>query len=91
MDRLVFIDLETCGLNPLTDPIIELAAVAVDSVSFRTLDSFNIKVQFDADACNPRFLGHKYDAQVWQVAALPEDTSAELLAAFLKRHATDHG
>jgi DNA polymerase-3 subunit epsilon len=42
---LVFLDLETTGLNPLTSDIIELAVMKVDSQSLAVLDWFATKVR----------------------------------------------
>ncbi len=92
MEKLVFLDLETGGLDPLRHPIVELAAIAVDAATFRELDSFNIKIQFDPKECTPRSLGNnKYDEEVWNMSALPDEMAAHLFAAFLERHATDQG
>lgn len=43
--RLVFFDLETGGLNPETDPIIQVAAIAVDA-NLETLEEVEMKLLF---------------------------------------------
>ena len=56
--RLVFVDIETAGLSHKA-PIIELAAVAVESGSYQELDSLDIKVAFSTSdpAVNLESLG----------------------------------
>lgn len=88
MDKLVFFDLETGGLDPDQHPIIEIAAIAVDAASFRELDTLLLEIQFNPQECNARSLGKKYCTPTWGMSALPPVAAAHLLAAFLKRHAT---
>lgn len=87
MDKLVFFDLETGGLD-FSRPIIELAAIAVDAESFRQLDSISLKIQFDPKECNARSLGKKFDKPSWHDGAIPDSMAADLFGLFLERHAT---
>ena len=45
-ERLVFIDLETAGTDPKRHPIIQVAAVAVDSQG-DALEAYEAKLRFD--------------------------------------------
>lgn len=42
--KLALIDIETSGLHPLTDEIIEIACLTFDSVTFEVYDTMNVKV-----------------------------------------------
>lgn len=87
--RLVFLDLETGGLNPHRHPIIQIAAVAVDGDTLAALDEIELKVQFDERrAAKYAFRKNSYSRLLWQERALPEDEAARRLADFLRRHAT---
>lgn len=86
--RTVYFDLETGGLDPLRHPIIQIAAVVVDS-EFTELESFEVKVQVDEASCDPEAMQvNEYDAAVWAVEAVPPSEAAARFASFLSRHAT---
>lgn len=86
-NHLVFLDIETAGLKP-NAPIIELAAVAVESGTFRELETFEAKVDFDMKEADVRSLGvTKFSPSEWRYA-LPATDAAGKLAAFLRAHAT---
>lgn len=44
LDRFIFVDLETMGLNPENDPVIELGFRIVDSESLKTIDDFEVQI-----------------------------------------------
>lgn len=48
MRKLLFLDLETTGLKPNLCSVLEVAALVVDSGSFRTLDSYEAVVFYPA-------------------------------------------
>jgi DNA polymerase III epsilon subunit-like protein len=86
-ERLVFLDLETAGLETWR-PIIQIAAIAVTSSLFE-LEFFEAKVQFDEGLAAPRALNkNHYSHQRWNREALPARKIAERFAEFLERHAT---
>ena len=86
--KTVFVDIETGSLEP-DAPIIEYAAVAVESGTYRELDSIDCKVQFDMADADPKALGvNKFSPDLWERWAIPEEDAAIKLALFLKRHAT---
>ncbi|WP_168205254.1 3'-5' exonuclease [Bythopirellula goksoeyrii] len=86
--RTIYIDIESAG-RARRAPIIELAAIAVESGSYRELDSIDMKLEFAMKEADPRFLGvNKFSPTVWEKYALPERDAAAKLAAFLRRHAT---
>lgn len=87
-ETLIFVDIETAGIGPKA-PIIELAAVAVESGSFCELDALEMKVAFEMKDASPRSLGvTKFSPSAWQRYALPPEDAAAKLAVFLHRHAT---
>lgn len=86
-NHLVFLDIETAGLKP-NAPIIELAAVAVESGTFRELEAFEARVEFDVKEADVRSLGvTKFSPSEWRYA-LPATDAAAKLAAFCRTHAT---
>lgn len=85
---MVFVDIETGGLE-FDSPIIEYAAVAVESGTYREIDSIDCKVQFEVTDANPKALRvNKFSPTLWEQYAIPEADAATKLALFLKRHAT---
>jgi DNA polymerase-3 subunit epsilon/ribonuclease T len=87
--KLIFLDLETGGLDPRRHPIIQLAAIAVDGESLRALETIELKVQFDERRANKYAIRkNSYSRAVWQAHALPEEEAANRFGAFLRRHAT---
>lgn len=88
MERLIFIDLETGGLDPKHHPIIQIAAVAVDQ-QLDAVEAFEAKIRFDANKVNARSLRkNHYHPGVWAKEAREPVEVTRDFAAFLKRHAT---
>lgn len=86
--RLVFFDLETGGLDPKRHPIIQLAAVAVDS-GLDVLEAFEAKITFDRNKANAHSLRkNHYHPGRWATEARDGKEVARNFADFLKRHAT---
>lgn len=56
--KIVFFDLETGGLNPEKHPIIQIAAIVVDADSLVELLSWECKVKFRIQDCDPDALAH---------------------------------
>lgn len=85
--RLVFVDIETAGLQ-VWRPIIQIAAIAVDN-AFHELECFEEKIQFDESQAVKRSL-HKrhYNRHRWQTEARRDKDVAVDFGAFLARHAT---
>lgn len=88
MERLIFIDLETGGLDPKRHPIIQLAAVAIDHAG-EVLEAFEAKLKFDPQKANAHSLRkNHYHPGVWAKEARDPNETAQDFAAFLRRHAT---
>jgi DNA polymerase III epsilon subunit-like protein len=86
-ERLVFVDLETGGLETWR-PIIQIAAIAVTS-SLRELEVFESKLTFDSRFVDPRSLRkNNYSPDRWRREARPAREVATAFAEFLRRHAT---
>jgi DNA polymerase III epsilon subunit-like protein len=86
-ERLVFVDLETGGLETWR-PIIQLAAIAVTSDG-RELETYEAKLRFRESVADPRALRkNHYSAERWLCEAQPPSVVAEALAQLLMRHAT---
>ena len=86
-ERLVFVDLETGGLETWR-PIIQIAAIAVTS-SLRELEVFESKLMFESRFVNPKSL-HKnnYSPERWKREARPAREVSTAFSEFLRRHAT---
>lgn len=84
--RTVYFDLETGGVEP-ESPDIQIAAVAVEDGSWRELETYEAKLQFDAKAASPEALKlNHYDAAVWQASAVLPSNAVAGFRAFLDRH-----
>jgi DNA polymerase-3 subunit epsilon len=85
---LIFVDLETAGLNPTKHPIMQLAAIAVDE-QLSPVEAFEVKVQFDSRRASKASLRkNHYHPGRWAVEALPPNEAARQFVEFLRRHAT---
>jgi DNA polymerase III epsilon subunit-like protein len=86
-ERLVFVDLETTGLEPWR-PVMQIAAVAV-ARNLAELESFEAKIKFPKRWADPAALRKvHYSPALWRRDAKPARLVAESFAAFLTRHAT---
>ena len=87
--RTIFLDIETAGLA-IDDPIIEVAAVAVESATYRVVDSIDMKIAFEMKyLTNFEALGvNKFSATEWAHYALPSEVAAKKLEIFFKKYAT---
>jgi DNA polymerase III epsilon subunit-like protein len=84
---LVVTDIETGGLD-LDHPIIQIAAIAYLPQTGETLDTLNIKIEFDEADCDPEALKiNHYSPELWQDDAIPLKNALGLLAAFYKKYA----
>lgn len=86
-EKLVFVDIETAGLEHWR-PIIQIAAIAVDS-NLQILEEFDERIQFSSEVADPKSLNKKsYSERVWQRRGLEKKAAANKFARFLRRHAT---
>lgn len=85
--RLVFVDIETAGLQTWR-PIMQIAAIAVTS-SFRELEAFEEKIQFDErDAVRRTLRKRHYNREIWRRDGRhPRDVACDF-SNFLCRHAS---
>jgi len=87
VEPLIFIDLETAGLEPWR-PIIQIAAIVVDS-NLRELERFEAKLQFEKKFANPMSLRKaSYSPKRWREEAQPARVVMEQFTELLRRHAT---
>lgn len=85
---IVFFDLETGGTDWSRHPIIQIAAVAVDT-SLNEVESFERKIKFDIASCDPQALGmNGYSKEVWDLEATCEKAVIRDFSKFLDRHAS---
>lgn len=97
-ERLVFIDIETGGFRWWPDiregklvpmhPIIQIAAIACDKITLEPLETFEKKIRFKPEYCEPKALEvNGYTEEAWKLASHPIDV-CHMLADFLRNHAT---
>lgn len=88
-DRIVFFDLETAGRDPKEHCVIQIAAVAVDAVSFDVIDEFEAKIKFNEARADPEALElNSYDPAVWQEEAVYVRSAVSAFTTFLRHNAT---
>ena len=86
-ERLVFVDIETGGLESWR-PIIQIAAIAVDA-NLRELERFEAKLQFSEKYADAKSLRKaSYSAARWRTEAQPAQEVIERFADLLRLHAT---
>jgi len=80
---LVFIDLETGGLSPSRNPIIQLAAIAVNS-ALEPVEAIELKIQFrESQATKQSLRKNHYSRGLWAKEGVPPLEAARRLAVFL--------
>lgn len=85
---LVFLDLETTGLNPRRHEVMQIAAVAVDE-RLRVVEEFEVKVQITGRNVPRGMLRRtRYDPELWRRVAISPKYAALRLARFLRQHST---
>lgn len=85
---LVFLDLETTGLNPRRHEVMQIAAVAVDQ-HLRVLEEFEVKVRVTGRNVPRGMLRRtRYDPELWRRTSISPKFAACQLARFLRRHST---
>lgn len=84
--KLVFVDIETGGLDPSRHPIIQLAAVASDE-SMSPIEHFECKIDFDLSQADADALSkNNYNAERWKIEAVEVQAAINRFSSFLKRH-----
>lgn len=86
---VIFIDLETDRLDPVTANPIQIAAIACDRKNLAEIETLEMKVQFDVVTASKEALERNhFDPAVWEREAVPVNDAVLRLAAFFKKHAT---
>ncbi len=78
--RLVVVDVETSGLNPLHDRLLAIGAVAVDHGAIRLEDSFEIVLRQDAPSARENILVHGIDGTTQRAGVEPADALLRFLS-----------
>jgi DNA polymerase III epsilon subunit-like protein len=87
VNKIVFFDVETSGLDPKAHDVIQIASIAVDE-SFEELANYHARVQFDAAKASPEALEvNHYTPEAWADAE-PARVVVDEFAQFLSAHAT---
>lgn len=93
MDKLVWIDLEMTGLDPLTHKIIEVACIITDSENFYPLaDPFNVQIHVSdeelakMDEWNVSHHGGSGLTKKVRESKISLEQAEEMLLAYLKKH-----
>ena len=84
---VVFMDLETGGLDPDRHAIIQFAALA--TVGLREIvDEFEVKIHFPWSAVDEEALElNSYDGNTWAAEAKSPNVAADMIYSFLSNHA----
>lgn len=87
-DITIYFDIETAGLE-IDAPIIEVAAVAVESATYREVSAIDMKIEFEMKNIDYKALGiNKFSAETWTKYAFPSEVAAQKLERFFSRYAT---
>jgi DNA polymerase III epsilon subunit-like protein len=85
---LIFVDLETSGIDPKRHAIIQIAAIAIDN-ELQPVEAFEAKIRFDEHRANKNSLRkNHYQKGIWAREAQKEEEVGRTFAAFLRRHAS---
>ncbi len=88
-DKTVFFDLETGGVELGKHPIIQIAAIAVDTLTFQEIEQFEVKIHFDVKECSPEALEvNSFEPEAWKTEAVEPAVARARFSQFLSRHAT---
>jgi exonuclease I len=88
-DAIVWLDIETDRLNPLTANPIQVACIATNRVTLEELDHFEIKIHFNVQAADPSALERNcFDAEIWEKEAVNPSEAILLVSAFFKDYST---
>lgn len=80
----IYFDLETSSLSDQCD-IIQLAAIAVEDPTLREVESFQLKIDFDASLADQKALAiNHYDSAVWASEAVKPQEASRQFASFLE-------
>jgi len=83
---LVFFDLETGGLNPARNPIIQLAAIAMNS-DLEAVEAIEMKIRFpESRATKQSLRKNHYSRGSWARLAVEPEQAARDFAQFLSRY-----
>lgn len=91
--KIVFVDLETTGLDPEAHTPIQIAAIACELVSYpadgrRVLEElarFETKIRFKKERATPRALAvNSYDADTWAAEAVHPAEASQSFGRFLE-------
>lgn len=85
-DRVVFVDVETGGLDPSRNPIVQFAAVVVDG-AWDEIEALEVKLHFDLAACDPGALeANRYDPETWKREGVSGPLARQRVADLFRRH-----
>lgn len=86
-DRVVIVDTETGGTDPMRHPLIQVAALGCAFPSLEVLEEFEAKIEFDPAQCEAEALAvNHYTPEAWKGALHPRIAAARF-SSFLSRHA----
>lgn len=91
MGKTVFFDLETTGLSPWKNEIVQIAAVVVDDKTMKELATYEQKVAFCVEDANPealKVINWEARKEEWDRRAVHRYKAVWSFKDFLKKHAT---
>jgi DNA polymerase III epsilon subunit-like protein len=88
-EEIVVFHVQTSGLDPSRHSVIQFAGLAVEIPSWRELEAFEVKIQFDETKADPAALRvNHYDRELWKKEAVADAAALTRISQFLERHAT---
>ncbi len=87
---IITFDIETSGLDPEENEIIQFAAIA-ESPEGELLETFERKIEFSEELADPKALAlNHYDAEVWKAEAVSRLAFCKDFTAFLRPYRGVH-
>jgi len=87
--ELVFLDIETGGLDKDKHPITQVAMVAVDAVTFEERGEYSARILFKEELAEKEALERNhYDPELWAKEGIGPGVALDQMVDFLRKHAT---
>ena len=89
MTEIICFDVETTGLDPARDVVIQFAAIVIEAATFESIEELELKVSFDVERASPEALSlNSFDPAVWAREAVHHSEARRKIHALIERHKT---
>jgi len=87
--KIVWIDTETGGLDPMKHQLIQVAAIATTFDTLEEVDRMEVKLKLELDRTTEEALKlNSFDERAWEVEAIASHQARRKFTEFLVKHAT---